>query len=310
MSNFTSDETFQLTEIAAMPRGMTLAEAEHYLMTDELPLDDPFRDISHTLTPEERQAQDDEANAHEEFDEDGLSDAEAEAFLSGESSIIAAIVAAGFHDDQLRDSHGRWTDSPDFPLSKQRADRMWQQVMDVKPLTPPQRQAVADYTGFAYEPINEFLRDPKNVHAEPKDLTIAQRLLDALRPTLHPMTVLRGTTVEQLGIKGGATMNNDQTFAALQKKIGKTFIERGFMSTTTTPSALEELEHSIILEIDVPPRSLHINAESMTVSPGENEVILAPSKYEVVSVRRPTSQDSQDVDLTYTSAIVRVRLVK
>jgi hypothetical protein len=186
---------------------------------------------------------------------------------------------------------------------------MWQQVTDAKPLTPPQRQAVADYTGFAYEPINEFLRNPKNVVAAPKDLTTAGHLLDALRPTLHPMTVLRGTTPEQLGVKS-AGMDKDQTFAALQKKVGKTFNERGFMSTTTTPGALEDLEHSIVLEIDVPPRSLHINAGSMSVTPEEHEVILAPGKYEVVSVRHPTSHDSQDVDLTYTSAIVRVRLVK
>jgi hypothetical protein len=118
MSNFTSDETFQLTEIAAMPRGMTLAEAEHYLMTDELPLDDPFRDISHTLTSEERQAQEDEANAHEEFDEDGLSDAAAAPFLSGESSITAAMVAAGFRDNQPRDGDGQWTDAPGSVATK------------------------------------------------------------------------------------------------------------------------------------------------------------------------------------------------
>jgi hypothetical protein len=118
MSNFDTDDTFLLTEIAAMPRGMTLAEAEHYLMTDELPLDDPFRDISHTLTPEERQAQEAEANAHEELDEDGLTDAEAEAFLSGESSITAAIVAAGFRDDQPRDGDGQWTDTPGSVATK------------------------------------------------------------------------------------------------------------------------------------------------------------------------------------------------
>lgn len=115
MSNFATDETFQLTEIAAMPRGMTLAEAEHYLMTDELPLDDPFRDISHTLTPEERQAQEDEARAHEEFDTDGLSLEEATAFLSGESAITAAITAAAggpqWHHER-RDRDGQWTDTP------------------------------------------------------------------------------------------------------------------------------------------------------------------------------------------------------
>jgi hypothetical protein len=178
MSNFTTDETFQLTEIAAMPRGMTLAEAEHYLMTDELPLDDPFRDISHTLTPEERQAQEDEARAHEEFDTDGLSPAEVIAFLSGERAITAAVHAGifkhknvdddnGYDSNQPRDAHGQWTRVGATAL----AERITNAVHGAAALKSPtlmltseddpNHPALATYASHQYTLINNALRYAK-----------------------------------------------------------------------------------------------------------------------------------------------------
>jgi hypothetical protein len=165
MSNFATDETFQLTEIAAMPRGMTLAEAEHYLMTDELPLDDPFRDISHTLTPEERQAQEDEARTHEEFDTDGLSPEEAIAFLSGERTITAALAAAGFRDDQPRDGEGQWTDTVGTSSkSKLSVDKIFDDVKDA--LDGKNNQEVSNETVKAVHAMYEYHDETTGLHTK------------------------------------------------------------------------------------------------------------------------------------------------
>lgn len=94
MSSLSDPITFDLSEIAAMPRGMTLEEARHYLMTDELPDDDPFKDLEFSTSEESERAARDEKRAQEEFDTGGLSPDEVIAFLTGERAITAAITAA------------------------------------------------------------------------------------------------------------------------------------------------------------------------------------------------------------------------
>jgi hypothetical protein len=216
MSNFHVDETFDLSEIAAMPRGMTLAEAQHYLMTDELPDDDPFKDISLSTSVEDQRAQRDEDRAQEEFDDGGLSDAEVDAFLSGESTMTAAVTAAGFHEDQHRDSHGRWAKG--IPAGVE-----------------PRQLGIHFYSGAGFRQLNEALRKGSgvkhisrsivpNTHKGDYRTTItlngatAVRHLDAAiddSPVDHDTTLYRGTT------------------AFHTPNVGDVFTDKGYTSTSS-----------------------------------------------------------------------------
>lgn len=272
------DDGFQLSTIVLMPRGMTEAEAYHYLTTGELP---PFGDpvVSNEPLPTPTPV--------------GMSPGEAWDFLTGRK----VLTAAGFDPEQDRDAHGRWSKTigkitglfkGEHHFPKLTTSGAFAMQRKIKPdgFSKNESDTIHFYTGSGYEKMNASLRpDAQDTggyeHLSDKKKQAVHDLVGymrgAMRPSDRNMLLVRGATPTQLGLG-----DNDN----IADYVGRTFTDRGFMSTTITPSALNDLEHDLVFEIEAPKGTKMLFARRAAVHPEEDEMIIAPgTKFKITGVR-------------------------
>jgi hypothetical protein len=154
-------------------------------------------------------------------------------------------------DDHPRIPNGEFTDKFDW-LTPNEADDMHRQMIASVPWTHSQYQALSDYAGSSYKPINMHLRGEDTT---PSDRTVQQvrEIYRAMRPTTRDVKVQRAVYADAFqGMK---------TAGDLEKMIGRTFEERGFLSTTMSRdfvgSGVYKREGApVLLELDVPTGTL------------------------------------------------------
>ncbi len=329
MSSQTDDITFDLSTIAAMPRGMTEAEADHYLMTDELPLDDPFRDISHTVTPEEREAQEAEANAAEEFDDGGLSPDEVLAFLTGERSITAAVMGFepdpkdltagifkhktgddnGYDPNQPRDAQGQWTRTGASAITSRIADAVHgADVFKAPTFTMASDEderkhgALATYASHQYSLINSALEYVKNNDKQVSDLKPDLRnVINEIDDEMARST-LKDDIVVYRGIKTPENVFGSAWSDEPGSMVGVEFRDPHYASTSSSANIAMQFSeiHRMKYEQD---RKGRIKSEKRVRIPGAQLRILAPRGSHAVGI---TSQGEGEILLPRDS---RFRIV-
>ena len=170
--------------------------------------------------------------------------------------IRASAAPAGL--DQFRwveDEHprlpdGEFTDKFDW-LSFADADEMHDDMQRGRPWSGAQFDTLLDYARDRYEPINAYLRGqlhPNDV--APATLRQVDAIRTAMRPTTRNLKVQRALYADAFE---GVKVAGD-----LEKMIGRTFEERGFLSTTIDPNYLthrgiyRKSAKTVLLELDVP----------------------------------------------------------
>lgn len=155
--------------------------------------------------------------------------------------------------------------------------------------TAAQRDAIRAYTGKTntYVDMNEYLRDIRS-NVAPEILTYIDDVQAAMKPSLMPLVVHRGTDASQFS---GVTV--DQTI------VGRTFEDRGFLSTSVGDDS--NFPGKVQLEIECPTGTPMAFVKSLShVGDEESEMLLAAgTKFKVISVE----------DGKYGRKKVRVRVV-
>lgn len=170
--------------------------------------------------------------------------------------IRASAAPAGL--DQFRwveDEHprlpdGEFTDKFDW-LSFADADKMHDDMQRGRPWSGAQFDALTEYSRSAYAPINMYLRGQTHPDDDASARTLAH--IDDIRAAMRPMT--RDLKVQR-GLYADA-FEGVKTAGDLEKMIGRTFEERGFLSTTIDPRFLRHTKTArtdqiVTLELDVP----------------------------------------------------------
>lgn len=148
--------------------------------------------------------------------------------------------------------------------------------------TPKQREAVLTYTDKYYEEINEYLRGVRAPKAGDKAFWDGQikTLRGVMKPSSRPLTLLRGTRAEELGVASNADL------AGL---VGKTGVARGF-SSTSLDKAFGKYSDGVLLHVQAPEGTPMVYLAPVSDAPDEHEMLLPPNtRYEVIEVREPES---------------------
>jgi hypothetical protein len=170
--------------------------------------------------------------------------------------VRASAAPAGLDEFRwIEDEHprlpdGEFTDKFDW-LSFADADQMHDDMQRGRPWTGAQFEALTDYAHESYVPINAYLRGQMYPGDKPAPRTLAQvdAIRGAMRPTTRDLKVQRGLYANAFeGVK---------TAGDLEKMVGRTFEERGFLSTTIDPKFLKSTKTKrtdpiVTLELDVP----------------------------------------------------------
>lgn len=229
----------------------------------------------------------------------GLTLDQAYALLTGaDTSVfgVPKITVAAFDPNQPRDKLGMWSKLAGKlaykPLSVDEARKF------ATPQTKLQRAAVHHYSGTGYETMNADARSGREF-TRPIDRVAYAQLEGMLKPSPRAALLYRGTTISDL--LGSDFNHND--IDALRAQVGRAFTVDNMTSTTIDVSALAELEHSIVLEIEAPKGTRAAYIADTAVTPQEREMLLAPKlRYRIVSV------DTRKKPHEYTQAVVRVRI--
>lgn len=172
-----------------------------------------------------------------------------------------------------------------FPIvSLAEADVLYDEMTKDNPWSSETITAAKSYTGSTYSNINGSLRkkDSQGNPFTPKaaSLRTAKKIQDGMRPLPRDIMVHRGIhNAQQFGI------SND-SLSALQALVGKSFQDRGFMSTGVAGGGFGG---SIKLEIELPKGTpaMYIRNISQFKSSNENEMLLAAgTKFTVLEVRQ------------------------
>lgn len=267
----------RLTTRAEMPRGMTEAEAYHYLMTDELPTDtqDPTPGSS---------------NAH--------NDVSSVSSLPNATSLneMPPLTADAFKFDpnQPRDSEGRWTDTPSVGNSSSFSQRFddaltGDEVLHASPVMyhydPKDRhfgsldkavqddvmQSIRTYSGESYLSINSYLRNVDPASTRHKlDYDMAKEHVPNLdkameaSPLLHDVITYRGVYSPKKVF--GSSYN-----ASPGSMTGLRYRDDGFSSTSSSKKVAEDFSMDEVVLRILTPKGTHAVALS---SGGENELLL------------------------------------
>jgi hypothetical protein len=158
-----------------------------------------------------------------------------------------------------------------------------------------QRGSLRFYTGSNYTAMNGALRGNSRYAS-----SVVRRYINnaqaAMRPSTRPITVYRGTSVTQFG-----GVNVDESL------VGKTFEDKGFMSTSVGDGAV--FARDVLLEIECPTGTPMAFVKSVSHYPNEDEMLLAAgTRYQVISVK--TTDITQPTwSQTVLKTVVRVRVV-
>lgn len=155
----------------------------------------------------------------------------------------------------------------------------------VKPWTTSQKNALRTYTGSQYREINGILRnDPTHIShlsesSKVQYAELAKSMQAGMRPLTQSLTLYRKTGTKQLpGLGTNAKFEDVQAFE------GKTFIDRGFFSSSVSSGTWSgNLQMTLEVAKGVPVAWV----KQISQNPGEDEMILAAGlKYRVISVTK------------------------
>lgn len=165
-----------------------------------------------------------------------------------------------------------------FPdISVVAAQKMQSEIAATEPWTAAQRASLRYYTGEHYTAMNGYLRGRQ--YYDKADAKTIQHILNAqagMRPSTRPLTVYRGTNVQQFGVT-----HVDQSM------VGKTFEDKGFMSTS---AGRPTYGGGVRLMIECPTGTPMAFVKSISKYDHEDEMLLAAgTKYKVISVKTEDS---------------------
>lgn len=161
-------------------------------------------------------------------------------------------------------------------------------------LAKPQRQALENYSAMDYLQVNEVLRTGgDDVINTPDTRAEIDRMTEVFRDaprTTAPMTVTRGVH------------NADAMFGPPGSRVGKSFTDKAFVSTSTNTRVTNEFgvgeTGSARLTIHVPPGSAALSMGALSVSPPEREVLLnRGSRFAVASDQVVDGQRQIELEL-------------
>lgn len=154
-----------------------------------------------------------------------------------------------------------------------------QMTMQSGEWTASQRASLRYYTSNNYTKMNGYLRGQTSTTTPALNRHIAQAQA-GMRPSTKPITVYRGTSFSQFG---GTYVD--------ESIVGKTFEDKGFMSTSVGGRAA--FGGSVLLQIECPTGTPMAFVQSISHYSDENEMLLAAgTRYKVMSV---TKEDGQTV---------------
>lgn len=197
-------------------------------------------------------------------------------FLNG----IDPETAQAFFDIEV--SRPSQSDGPFIDIDHEEALAMQEQLLDKSsPWSEEQRTNLRSYSGSLYRNINRVLRNfgadtPNNSRDAPQEsLRKAMSIQSAMRPIDRDIVVYRG-----VGAIPGAISDDVGSFANL---IGKTFMDRGFTSTSVDID--QSFFSGVKLEIEVPKGTPVAYIASISQSPEELELLLgAGTKFRIIEL--------------------------
>lgn len=177
------------------------------------------------------------------------------------------------------------SDTTFSPMTPAQAKVMNTKLQAANPWTTAQQHALITYTGEEYRMMNGVLRnDPKNIsHLSEEDKVtyakLSKNAQDGMRPLPQSVTVYRKTGTKQLpGLGENAKFEDVLAFE------GKTFIDRGFFSSSVTEGTWSGNLHMTLEVAKGVPAAW---VKQISKNPSENEMLLAAGlKYRVVSVEK------------------------
>ena len=223
----------------------------------------------------------------------------------------ATFAAFDFQEDQPRAEDGKWTTGggsapaaePPLAAAVLESERpsaylLHQAQAWAGDLTQSQENAVYEYTGDNFDPINKKLRNcPQTLDCMGRfqdDAARLQAVIAKFPPHDPPLTTYRGVATGRPGVLGKAKLAEIEDGLKAALATGGPITYAGFQSSSIDPSfaakwATGTEEHGLMLEIKSP-RGAYIARQSG--KPNEEEVLHAHNEsYRVTGVRRQKVKD-------------------
>lgn len=190
---------------------------------------------------------------------------------------ITALVSNGLYSIGSLYNSVKGINPQDF-VAKTKPVKPTKPITDVNQLSGKQINAIESYSGNDYININQSLRGVENVTPQ------NARTIETMRSTLSnaslpdDMTLYRGTTIDTLG----DLKNLDPS-----ELIGRTFPEKGFMSTSTDPAIAKAFTGDLHITINAPRGAHGLNITSISRHPNETEILFnAGQKMSIISAEK------------------------
>lgn len=166
-------------------------------------------------------------------------------------------------------------------LTPSEAQALQNQMLEGKPWTPEQREALDEYTGGDYDWINGSLRDPARQDAWEDDarrenLDRIGNIREAMRPLPGGVTVTRNTDFKSFGIPASVFASpggRQEALERLKGLTGKTLQEPGFLSTSIDED--NPFPGWVVLQLKVQTGTPAAYLASVSGLPNEHELLLA-----------------------------------
>jgi hypothetical protein len=148
------------------------------------------------------------------------------------------------------------------------------------PQTNGQINALKTYTGTTYTKINGYLRGVGGYPETPYLKGLVKQMSSGMRPLKFPMKSFRGSDLKVFGVTN---------VGDLQKMVGKTVTDKGFMSTSINEK--KKFGGQVSMEIHLPTGAKVSYVAGFSQHPGEQELLLDKGmQYKIKSVEKdPTS---------------------
>lgn len=159
------------------------------------------------------------------------------------------------------------------------------------PWKPGERASLRFYTGNNYTEMNRALRGTDYTTKNYADHI--RKAQQGMRPSTQPLMLYRGTGLDALpGLGYGSKLSD------VQKFIGKTVQDKGFMSTSV--GGKPAFGGKLLIEFEAPTGTPMAFVDHISMHQGENEMLLAAgTKYRVISAGEKNGK-----------IVIRVRIVR
>jgi hypothetical protein len=160
-----------------------------------------------------------------------------------------------------------------------------------EPWTPGEKASLRYYTGNNYTEMNNALRGSD--YTTKSYVDHIRKSQAGMRPSTRPLMLYRGTGLDALpGVSKYAKLTD------VQKFIGKTVQDKGFMSTSV--GGKPAFGGRLLIEFEAPTGTPMAFVDHISKHPGENEMLLAAgTKYRVISAVENNGK-----------IVIRVRIVR